>query len=304
MFAYLKTIQNEFNLEDKGKNTLYGVVNGYEVTIVGSQTITMFLNFNAEIEIKNSAASEFKDFNGGKFTQVVADQYGISAVVNGWTGKSAATSLIEKLKHVTKYLNENEALGISNCTACGKELDFEKQTIKINDRYVTLDKECSENVTEVIAQENIDFENAPNNYVKGIIGAFIGALIGCVAWVIIYNLGYLSAITAILGVFLSDLLYVKFGGKSNNMKLVIISVINLALMFIAPIVVYYIVVQGVMIEENLTGNPFYYIFNDEEIFRLFIGDVLMNLLFTALGIGAKIFDIYRKNKANRNKVSR
>ena len=55
-----------------------------------------------------------------------------------------------------------------------------------------------------------------------------------------------------------------------------------------------------MIEENLTGNPFYYIFNDEEIFRLFIGDVLMNLLFTALGIGAKIFDIYRKNKANKS----
>lgn len=305
MYGYLKIIQDEFNLKEKGKNTLYGVINGFEVTIVGSQTITLFLNFNASEDIKIEAAKEFKAYNGkSNFVNSIADIYGISAIVNGWTGKSAANSLIEKLKYVIDYLINQNAEGISKCLVCGKDFDIEKQTIRINDRYVTLCDECVNEFTELVEEENKVFDNAPNKYGVGILGAILGALIGCISWVILYFIGFLSAITGILGVFLSDLFYTKFGGKSNKVKLVIIALVNLVLMLLAPVAVYYVVIQGIMIQEGISGNPFVYIFEDKDICGPFLRDIVMNVIFTGLGVGIKLLDIYRKNKLNKTRITK
>lgn len=59
------------------------------------------------------------------------------------------------------------------------------------------------------------------NIVLGIIGALLGALVGSVAWVLIYQLGYIAAIAG-LAIFWCSFQGYRILGKSTNMLAVVI----------------------------------------------------------------------------------
>ena len=256
MGLYTKKIYDALGLVEKEKNVFYGVYKGYELTLAVNQQFYIHLNFFADGNVKAQAVRVFHTTSNQTMTNVGVSVYGLAATVNGMTANSALKKLTEKLDATIAYLNVNEAKGVGYCPCCGEECDLLK-TIRVNDVYVSLDDKCYNEVAKVAAVEEQQYNEQPNNFLKGFLGALLGAGIGAAAWVALYYIGFLSALTAVLAVFLGNYFYVKFGGKANNVKNIIVAGVSLVVLVLACVGIYYVEV-GSVIAANNDGRPFPY----------------------------------------------
>ena len=302
MGLYTKKIYDALGLVEKEKNVFYGVYKGYELTLAVNQQFYIHLNFFADGNVKAQAVRVFHTTSNQTMTNVGISVYGLAATVNGMTANSALKKLTEKLDATIAYLNVNEAKGVGYCPCCGEECDLLK-TIRVNDVYVSLDDKCYNEVAKVAAVEEQQYNEQPNNYLKGFIGAVLGAGIGAVAWIVLYYIGFLSALTAVLAVFLGNYFYVKFGGKANNVKNIIVAGVSLVVLVLACVGIYYVEVGSVIAANNLNMTPFELIFSDEELTGMFVSDMAMNVIFTIIGVVAQIASTKRNDQSSRTRVS-
>ena len=303
MGLYTKKIYETFGLVEKEKNVFYGVYRGYELTLAVNQQFFVHLNFFADGNVKAQAVRVFHTASNQTMTNVGVSVYGLAATVNGMTTNSIMKKITEKLDATIAYLNVNEAKGVGYCPCCGEECDLLK-TIRVNDVYVSLDDKCYNEVAKVAAVEEQHYNAQPNNYLKGFLGALLGAGIGAVAWVALYYMGFLSALTAVLAVFLGNYFYVKFGGKANNVKNIIVAGVSLVVLVLACVGIYYVEVGSVIAANNLNMTPFELIFSDEELTGMFVSDMAMNVIFTIIGVVAQVASTKRKDQSSRTRVSR
>ena len=303
MGLYTKKIYETFGLVEKEKNVFYGVYRGYELTLAVNQQFFVHLNFFADGNVKAQAVRVFHTASNQTMTNVGVSVYGLAATVNGMTTNSIMKKITEKLDATIAYLNVNEAKGVGYCPCCGEECDLLK-TIRVNDVYVSLDDKCYNEVAKVAAVEEQHYNAQPNNYLKGFLGALLGAGIGAVAWVALYYMGFLSALTAVLAVFLGNYFYVKFGGKANNVKNIIVAGVSLVVLVLACVGIYYVEVGSVIAANNLNMTPFELIFSDEELTGMFVSDMAMNVIFTIIGVVAQIVSTKRNDQSSRTRVSR
>ena len=303
MGLYTKKIYETFGLVEKEKNVFYGVYKGYELTLAVNQQFFVHLNFFADGNVKAQAVRVFHTASNQTMTSVGVSVYGLAATVNGMTTNSIIKKITEKLDATIAYLNANEAKGVGYCPCCGEECDLLK-TIRVNDVYVSLDDKCYNEVAKVAEVEEQHYNAQPNNYLKGFLGAILGAGIGAVAWIVLYYLGFLSALTAVLAVFLGNYFYVKFGGKANNVKNIIVAGVSLVVLVLACVGIYYVEVGSVIAANNLNMTPFELIFSDEELKGYFISDMAMNVIFTIIGVVAQIASTKRNDQSSRTRVSR
>ena len=302
MGLYTKKIYDALGLVEKEKNVFYGVYRGYELTLAVNQQFYIHLNFFADGNVKAQAVRVFHTTSNQTMTSVGVSVYGLAATVNGMTANSALKKLIEKLDATIAYLNANEAKGVGYCPCCGEECDLLK-TIRVNDVYVSLDDKCYNEVAKVAAVEEQQYNEQPNNYLNGFLGALLGAGIGAAAWVALYYIGFLSALTAVLAVFLGNYFYVKFGGKANNVKNIIVAAVSLVVLVLACVGIYYVEVGNIIAANNLNTTPFELIFSNEEIMGLFVSDMVMNVIFTIIGVVAQIASTKKNDQASRTRVS-
>lgn len=292
MGLYDKDIQEGLGLVEKEKNCYYGEYKGYEVTLYNSQQgFDLFLNFYGSKEQKLAVAQVFQNAGNKTLVKTEVSTFGFHSVINGMTIKTIIKKIVEKLDITVAYLKENDIKGVGYCMNCGNIGIL--TTVKVNDVYVTLDNECLDKIEKMIKKSDEEFIEQPNNYVRGILGALLGAVIGAVTWIVIYLLGYLSAISAILSVFLANYFYVKFGGKANNVKTIIVSTISLVVLILTCFLIYLFLFEDLEI-----------IFMDDEIKSAFIYDMLMNVVFTAIGVVAQYASTKKKDQANRMKISK
>ena len=219
------------------------------------------------------------------------------------TFASSLKKTVEKLDATIAYLSENGALGVGYCPCCGEALELMKP-IRVNDCYVTLSEKCFNELQSVVEVENETFESLPNNYLKGFLGALLGAVVGGIAWYVLYMIGFLSALTAVLAVFLGNMLYVKFGGKPNGVKNIIVAATSLIVLVLTCVLVYYFVVGDLLLQNNIYMDPFEFIFSDAELKGYFISDMVMNVVFTLLGVGIQIYSTKKKDQTYRTKITK
>lgn len=305
MGLYTKAITEAFGFEEKEKNVFYGIYNGYEVTLhVAQQGIDLFLNFYGDVQLKRRIATIFQTSGSQKLTNTEPSVFGLHSLINGMTLKSTLAKIKEKLDLTTDYLREQNITGIGYCMNCGKN-EMIVETVRINDVYVTLDSECMSKYEALVQKAEQNFEAQPNNYGKGILGALLGALIGAVSWVVIYLLGFLSAISGILAVFLGDLFYIKFGGKPNKAKTIIVASISLVAILLTCLVFYIYAANLEMANLNITGvSSLSYILDTPEWKEAFVHDMVMNTVFTVIGVVAQFFSTKKKDQTNRMRISK
>ncbi|MCI5745997.1 MAG: hypothetical protein MR270_06935 [Erysipelotrichaceae bacterium] len=304
MLKFLKKINEVFALNEEGNNTLYGEIRNYQITIVGSNLITFYLNYQPSDEVNHEIYSILSSGKNKKFITFRFDQYGVSGTVNGMTATSAANTFIEKINQVIDVLVRNNVAGSECCSMCHEKLDFNAKLVRVNDRYMKLDEKCYSELSLKIENEEKTFNEAPNNYLKGTLGALIGVLIGCVAYFALYMIGFISGWIAVLAVFLADLLYVRFKGKSNNVKLVIISALSFVGMLVTCLLIYIMIGSAIITQEGLSNvTALEYILNDSELKSSLVHDMLLTVVFTALGIVIMVANIKRKNKKLHNRIT-
>ena len=143
--------------------------------------------------------------------------------------------------------------------------------------------------------QNNDF--APNNYLRGFIGAIIGALVGAGISVVIYILGFISSISAVVAIVLGALLYEKFGGKLNIGMIIIVTLTSLIILA-ATVPAIYIVAAGIAAKnEGLSMSAFEAFkicMEDNEFSRMFYMDLAMVALFSIVGAAFEAFIIFKR----------
>ena len=135
----------------------------------------------------------------------------------------------------------------------------------------------------------------PNKYLRGFLGALLGALIGSIAWVAIGMLGYIAAIGGLAISFCAVKGYQILKGKTTGVSLVLILAASLAALALAEfatidIAVYRdVVAQGYEVDTaKLIGETFQIPFYDSESTMQFLKDMAMGIIFMAIG-GWSIF---------------
>ncbi|MDE7464633.1 MAG: hypothetical protein K2M48_06345, partial [Clostridiales bacterium] len=157
-------------------------------------------------------------------------------------------------------------------------------------------------INAVIAAENKDFAEAPNNYLKGFLGALIGGLAGVGVAVLLYVAGFVSSISAVVSIVVGTLLYRKFHGKPNKMMIVIVALTTIVLMA-ATVPAIYIIASGVSASKAGSSmsaiEAFAYFMEDPQYAGWFYGDLALVLLFSVVGIVFQIFVLARQIKRQK-----
>lgn len=145
-------------------------------------------------------------------------------------------------------------------------------------------------------------EEKQKGYLLGIVGALIGGLIGTIPWIILYVyanmiyslLAFIVAIAALKG-------YELFKGKVDKKLPYIIGAISIICITIATLV---IIPNLLLVKEIGTTSlaNFKLLYADSEFAGAIIGDYIMSLLFTILGISGVFASIKKQVNNGSQKI--
>ena len=298
---------SSYGMSLNGK-TMYVKINGYEANVQLSQfdnvsPLKIHVSFYATDEQKRTIETAIRNL-ALKFFRMTFTKYGISLGFNGMTLGGLLKRLPPVLEQIFGILSENGALPAEYCPVCGNLLEEGKfKTCQINGNTITIDNDCVDTINKVISAENADFNNAPNNCLRGFAGAVIGALAGVAVAVLLYIVGFVSSLSAVISIVLGSFLYQKFHGKPNKLMIIIVSVTTLVFLS-ATVPVVYIVAAGIVAKSEGLSYTAIEAFNicmkAPEFSRLFYADLALVVLFTALGMGLQIFTLVKKIKREKN----
>ena len=212
---------------------------------------------------------------------------GIFIVVKTFTMKGAVKNLEKSLDFITNKLSELGFDG-SKCPKCGKELVNKKELNYLNPLINTnfsmhVCEDCYNHILEEENKKEEEYKKSPNNYLKGTLGAFIGALLGGMAWIIVGLFGYVATIIAFLISFLGSYGYDLMKGKKNKIKLLIVSIVSVFVIILSTFILY-IIVCG-------SFAKFVDFLATSDGLREFLVNLLLAIIFGALGITWSIFQM-------------
>lgn len=278
------------------KNYAYGHLNGYETSVVYAPMETIApvkIHFACSIPANNKKMLDYELRNSKiKFLTFEVTIYGLYIGLNDMTNGSLVKNLPGKLSIIFELLNQANARGLGYCPVCGDEIDLNDSKRYVIDGFeITMNNSCATDINKAIEEEYAEIDSKPNNYVLGFLGALIGGVAGLIVSLIFYSLGFVSAISAFVSILLGAYLYKKFKAKENVVMIVMLAVTTVIFMVLSIFIIYLGAAGAWAVEDGLgiVGiEAFNHYMNDEEFSRYFTSDLLLTLLFTALGTGYQI----------------
>ena len=285
-------------------NNAYGMLKNYETSVKVNMfdqkaPLMIHIAFYADGEAKRNIINQIRDLKI-KYCVYESNAYGL---LLGLNDPLTVGSLIKKLPNildsVLNVIEANNVLGKGYCPVSGNLLDVDTKKYNVEWLKISLDSNSVENINAIIAEENKDFDEAPNNYLRGALGALIGAAVGVVSLIILFFVGFISALSAFIAISLGTILYKKFGGKQNRMMVVIVSVISLASMLLAVFLLYlfYGIVLAPEFGFRTSGfAAFIDMMSIPEFAAEFLSNLGMTLLFSVLGVVGQIVVLFKSTQ--------
>lgn len=289
-------------------NIAYGTMNGYEtnaklIMLDNVAPLRIHISFYATDAQKQAIGAAIRNL-ALKFFRMEFTPYGLILGFNDITLRALLKRLPGVLDSIFAILSENGAKTSEACPVCGNQLD--KETAKkcnVDGLTITIDSDCVNTINTVISAENKDFDEAPNNYLKGFCGALIGGLVGVAISVLLYLVGLVSSISAFVSIVLGAFLYQKFHGKPNKGMIVIVTLTTFVLLA-ATVPAIYIIAAGIAANEigvSISAiEAFKICMQDDEFARMFYSDLALIVLFTVIGSVFQIITLIKKIKRKKN----
>ncbi len=217
----------------------------------------------------------------------IHDYYVYFAVIC-FTTKSAVQNMENALLQFTAYLKTLGVLDSLYCPICGQLMQDKVLSMSF-EVPMYIDSSC-QSVAMQKQQESIEeFNAAPNNYLKGTLGAIIGGLIGCVLWIFLgVVLNILVGYVAFLISYLAGMLYDKMQGKQTWVKILIISIITLVGIVASTFITYIVITSQEMAKAGIEGSSLRMLIKliqaDSEVRGEFITNMVLGVVFGVLGI--------------------
>jgi len=298
---------SEYNFNYEG-NYGYGNIAGYEVNVYNNP-LSVGPVFYFSTYLSDQKKNDFIiKASAYKSSFVIFDKFnfGVGVQVGAATGGAYEKKFKELLPKILEILEELEAPKSDICPQTGEVLDmvdsklvtvFEHVKIRLSNKAVL-------DINEAIKEDNNEFENAPNNYLKGFAGIVIGGIAGVAATVIFSLIGYVTAISSIISVLLGVFLYEKFGGKKNKV-MIIMSLLTTLVMILGALIIMYVIVANtacIVMGVDYKGlKAFFYRMEAAEGFKSsFFLDLGLNALFIIIGEAFTISRLVKSVKRPTN----
>lgn len=285
------------------KNSLYGVMNGYQVSF----TYHIWTNPQLTVYVAADTRTAYPQINtflstNQKSLHIVNFQCfaeGIAFSLIGLTAKKESEYLEQAILALTDFLKTQNVPTAEYCVYCGQPME-EKALVNQEGYRFYAHEQCFCQAHGSIIQAEQAYDALPNNYGKGLVGAILGALIGCVVWAVVFMIGFFASFIAFLTAFLAGKLYDKFGGKHNKIKIVIVAAVSLGGIALTMLLLYVLAASGVAMESGLDISAFEAfsrcMAEIPEFSREFYGNMALALLFGALGVASTVWDMARAQR--------
>ena len=287
-------------------NSAIGIVDGYEVSCLFNKFANppFFCHVSSYIE-ENKREKVIQDIKnlGIPYFIPSIDRLGVAFSLNAFTYKKFLIIVEGVIRNVVEVLNNNDCLGCDYCPATSKQFDMDKELCNVDGFTISLSSDGKQLLNAEIEKDNKEFQEAPNNYLKGTLGALIGALVGVICLIVLGLIGFVSAISAVASMALGSYLFTKFGGKANKMMVLIVCLVTLVAMTIGIFALYIITLNMEIANNGWYDTNAFALFsenlkNNKEFRDLFIRDAALNFVFTAIGVIVMLFGL--KNKIHRD----
>lgn len=185
-------------------NNAYGIYEGFEVNI----SYNLMSRLPLTIQISTFIAEEkwdsfFTTLKNAKikYCNFTRTCYGLLVCVTDVTAGAMAKNLKSKLDIIINYIKGYDGLNANYCPVCGSKLnDLNKLQVNDSGFIIGLDQDCKDRINEEILKRNEAYDNQPNNYLQGFGGALLGGAIAAILSFILYLMGFISAIPALVGI--------------------------------------------------------------------------------------------------------
>lgn len=289
----------------RDKNDMYGSYNGYQVSVRWGNYIqtcnNSYIGFHVNLGNKSAEVLNWLTVVQKKqlrIAQVTVDSSGFYCVFMNMTLGGSLKKTHEILFTVTEYM---KALGIPGdvCPYCGMPME-EKKLVEDNFCLFYAHEGCFNDKLSQIQNAEATEASMPNNYLRGLGGALIGALFGALIFWGLFQIGFLASISSLLGAVAGGFLYSKFGGKNNKMKIAMVAVSVFVFTAAAFFLCYLQVVRSAMVESGIYGSAIemlsYLLETSSEVRVEFWGNFALSIFFTILGIVVVSLDMVRQQR--------
>lgn len=273
------------------KNDLYGTYNGYQVSVHWNSypNSTFYVGFHVNLGNKSTEVINWLSITQKKalhIAQISVDGSGVYCIFTNFMLGGSLKKAHAALYSITEYF---KSIGIPGdvCPYCGLPME-EPKLVEDNYCIFNAHEGCFGSKLAQVESAEASEANMPNNYLRGFCGALLGGLLGMLIFWVLFQIGFLASISSLIGAFVGSLLYTKFGGKNNKIKIVIVACVVLVLTVAAFFLCYLQLVGDLMRESGYVGSALemllYLLETDAEVSGAFWGDFASSLLFTVLGI--------------------
>lgn len=195
-------------------------------------------------------------------------------------------------------LKDSSATGVNICTECGCELTAGRWVLLDGVAFHMHDS-CAEKVRREIAEEaQAQKDSDTGSYVSGLAGALGGSAIGAILWAVVLNLGYVASVVGLVIGVLAEKGYNLLRGKQGKAKVLILILAIIFGVLVGTLAADVFTLAGMINNGELPGFTygdilpliFMLLAEDSEYMGATVSNVLMGLLFAALGV----FSLLRK----------
>jgi hypothetical protein len=162
-----------------------------------------------------------------------------------------------------------------------------------------------ENNTQGIGRQDDLSTQTEENFMAGIVGAFLFSLVGVIVWFVIYQLDYIAGVAGIVTIICALKGYTVFGKVLSLKGLIISLLISAAMIYIAEYVcIGYDIYVAFKQEYNITIFDALRAVEDflqeESVRRGFITDLALGYTLTLLGSVRNIISVFSSIRKQRN----
>ena len=202
-------------------------------------------------------------------------------------------------KKVSSFITENAYYPC--CELCGEYTETSVYTI--NDITICGCSDCYNHTISSLEEKHEAAKNKPGNIITGLVGAFIGSLIGVALWVAVFALGYIAALCGFVLAITIIKGYELFGGKLNALGIFSTIMLTLIMVYVATYLSYgYSIYDTFKETDNIdiftairSVNRFLKEF--PEFANSFHSDLFLGYVFTTIGTVTTFITAYKKSNA-------
>ncbi len=280
MNKILNEFLNSHSFTNDPKTGFYGKLNGFQISgsvnqMTGS-TCTVNVHLNEEAAEKTAAWVEENKKKYGILNPVYTTN-SVSCMINPPFGQ--VKKYIAFMEDITAFLKDVTATDC--CPFCGETLEGSEdiRLVGTYGRMFHAHEHCFDEYTEQVKSGEIKEAQAPNNTLRGLLGAILGSLAGCIIWALMFLFtDYFVVIVAFLISMGAAFMWGKFGGKNNKTKIAVVWAVSIIMMLLTMLASYLIFV-AVSVDGNVFENFIYNLQVTPSFRSLVIVDTLISFVF-------------------------